>query len=341
MKIFPFIMLSVAFAFFGWLVFVIGLSGLFKQHDAESFPHVQGEVLSSQVMTTTGSKGRINYHPSIRYRYTVDGQEYTGWHYRYDGHPTDYDSARSIMSAHPVGSAIDVYYRPQSPEDSLLSPGVDTSDVGLFFFMAGLMVFLLWPIARAGRDADWPWTGPVVAGRAKVITEMMTVRVRLPRFQPLSVGLITTAILCVVSAGLSLFAFPSISPWVVWECSLVVVLLGGGGVYAWQFLNLRSGRQDLVIDEGARTVQFPITYDRREQTPVPFSQIRSVLLNRVRHQTKSGVYYTYLVVLDMTDNSEQKLIDLKQARAESLASWLREKLGLPATGSVSDDENLY
>ena len=193
MKIFPLILLAAVAGFFGWFVVVFSLSNLLKQHEAESFPHVQGEVLSSQVTTTRGSKGHINYHPSIRYRYNVDGQEYTGWRYRYDGHPTDSDSANEIVSAHPAGSAIDVYYRPGYPEDCLLCPGVDQPDAGMFFFFAAIIMFFLWLIiAKGGKEIIWPWEGALVAGGVNIITEMMVVRVRLPRFQPLSMGLITS-----------------------------------------------------------------------------------------------------------------------------------------------------
>jgi hypothetical protein len=337
MKIFPLILLAAVAGFFGWFVVVFSLSALLKQHEAESFPHVQGEVLSSQVTTTRGSKGHINYHPSIRYRYDMDGQEYTGWRYRYDGHPTDSDSANEIVSAHPAGSAIDVYYRPGYPEDCLLCPGVDQPDVGMFFFLAAIIMFFLWLIiAKGGKEIIWPWEGTLVAGGVNIITEMMVVRVRLPRYQPLSMGLITMVILCAVAAGLALFAFPSISPWTVWQCSITGILLGGAAVYGWQFLNIRSGKQDLVIDEGARTIQLPLTYGRREQNPISFSQVRSVVIDKVRHQTKNGVYYTYMVALDMTDNSEQKLIDLNQTRAGSLASWLKGKFGFTGEPLVLD-----
>lgn len=91
-----------------------------------------------------------------------------------------------------------------------------------------------------------------------------------------------------------------------------------------------------MIDEGARTVLLPLTYGRREQSPISFSQVRSVVIDKVRHQTKNGVYYTYMVALDMTDNSEQKLIDLNQTRAASLASWLKAKFGFTGEPLVLD-----
>jgi uncharacterized membrane protein len=40
-----------------------------RQHEAESFSVVRGEILSSEVTTYTGSKGHIYYHASFGYRY--------------------------------------------------------------------------------------------------------------------------------------------------------------------------------------------------------------------------------------------------------------------------------
>jgi hypothetical protein len=336
MKIFTFILLAVITLFAGWFLIVRGLLTLLNQHDAESFPHVQGQVLSSQVTITHGSKGRVYYHPSIHYMYNVDGRVYSAWRYRYDGRPTDSESANAIVEEHPAGSSLEVYYRPQNPADALLSPGVESGDVGLFFFVATLVAFLLWATTNSGREIDWPWTSPLVAGGMMVTTEMMVVRVRLPRFQPLSVALLTTTVLCVLAAMLSLFAFATASPWTVWRWSIAVVFLSGGIVYLWQFINVYFGKQDLVIDEGARTIQLPLTYGRREQISMSFLKVRSVVLNKVQHQRKNGVYYTYLVTLEMMDNTEQKLIDLNQARAESLAAWLKAKFGFIGETQVLD-----
>jgi hypothetical protein len=58
------------------------------------------------------------------------------------------------------------------------------------------------------------------------------------------------------------------------------------------------------------------------------------VLNKVRHQSKSGAYYTYIVTLEMKDGILESLINLNEARAESLAAWLNEKFGLNAIAPV-------
>jgi len=120
---------------------------------------------------------------------------------------------------------------------------------------------------------------------------------------------------------------------------LTIILLGGAAAYGWQYRNVHSGKQDLVINFAARTVQLPLTYKRRELMTLPFADIRQVVLNKVRHQSKGGAYYTYIVTLEMKDGILQSLVNLNEARAESLAAWLNEKFGLNASAPVLNPED--
>jgi len=314
-------------AWFSWKGDGHFLQILLRQHEAESFPHVQGEILSGKVGTYTTRKGRIYYHASFNYRYVVNGQSVQGWRYRYDGHPDDEAAVKAIVDAHPRGSTVEVYYNPKDPLDAVLSPAVDAEDVILPLILSALSLFLLWPLV--GMVGALRWGGPQVAGGVKMVTEIPVTRLRMPRFQPLPVAILTMAALYLVAAGAVAYVFPLTPPWAAWQWSLAGVLSAGAAVYLWRFWKAHSGREDLVIDDGARTVQLPLNYKRRGRAPVPFSEIRAVVLNKVRHQRKYGYYYSYMVTLELQDESQQKLIDLGQERAESLAAWLREKLGLP------------
>jgi len=319
------ILMVGAIAWFTWMVDIQGGKVLLRQHSSESFPHVEGVVSSSEVTTTRGSKGRIFYHPYIVYRYSVDGTDYRGHRYRYDGHPSDEDSVNAIVEAHPGGSAIDVYYNPQDPNDAVLSATVDAEDVDHLFMFTPMILVFLWAFIRGIRQLD-SRESPV-AGGVKIITEMMVTRARLPRFLPVLIGLLAAAILS-LTAGLLMATGVLHPPWEAGEWSLPVVMLGGAIVYAWWYQKVHSGQQDLVINEGARTFQLPLTYKRREQTPKPFSQVQSVVLNEVRHSSRGGSYYTYMVALKLEDGSQEKLIELGQNRAESFADWLTGKLGV-------------
>ncbi|HTV40827.1 MAG TPA: DUF3592 domain-containing protein [Candidatus Sulfotelmatobacter sp.] len=325
MRILTYILLTAMLTAMVWIIDVPALHVLLLQHRAESFPHVQGTVLYSQVTKTIGSKGHVQYHPLIGYRYTVGDQDYRWACYRYDGHCYPSGSAWQIVESHPPGSTVDVYYNPKNPADALLSPTVDKPDVAIIFFGNALILVLVAVVWTTFSRAS---IACKMAGGVRIITEMMVTRLRLPRYQPSSIALLATAILSLLAAAAIAFGLLS-PPWIAGEWLLPIVLIGGAAVYAWQYMDVQSGKRDLVIDESSRTVQLPLTFGRREQTPVSFSQIRAVLSNKVRHRTKNGVYYTYMVTLEMTDSTQQKLIDLSLKRAQSLTIWLVEKFGVP------------
>ena len=161
-------------------------------------------------------------------------------------------------------------------------------------------------------------------GGVKLITDRSISRVRLPRYQPVTVGSIALVSLVLVAAPIAAF----VPQWpLIWLFACVV--LGTGLVYGWQFARVHSGMQDLVIDESVQTVQLPRTYRRREQPTLAFSAIKAVVLDKVTNHTKGGgVYYTFVVVLEMTDGTLQRLGELNEVKAGELASWLNGKFRL-------------
>jgi hypothetical protein len=336
MKNISLILLGAIFVFTFWLFDVHGVEVLWRQHQAGSFPSAQGRVLSSRVTITHGSKGSINYHVSISYRYVVEGQAYVGGRYRYDGHPGNQNLVNAIVSEHPAGSAVEVFYNPQDPGDSVLSAGEDAEDVYILFLTTPICLLFLGMLANAAQEINW--SGPRVAGGVKVISEMMVTRVRLPRIQPSVPGLAALVGFSVLAGILMASGALSGPPLVVGGWLLPGVLLGGAMAYGWQCRKVHSGQQDLVIDEGARTIQLPLTYKRRTQTPVSFAEIQAVALKKVRHQRRGGAYYTFLVTLELKDGSIENLTNMNQTRAEAFAAWLQEKFGLTGVAPVLNPE---
>ncbi len=327
--IFGFVLFAVVLAGFVWLVDIRGIQTLMRQHRAESFPETEGQILGSKVVSRTGSKGRVYYHPSFVYTYEINDQRYRGWRYRYDGYPSDNLLVGQIVHAHPVGSTVKVYYNPTDPADACLSPMVVAQDVSMLFLFMPLTVMFLFLCAKAGAEINWPGLGKPVAGRVKIIRERMKTHVRLPRYPPSLLGGITAGALSLI-AGLVIQLERGIAPIPASMLALGFIFVGGAAVYVGQYLRLATGRQDLIIDEGAQTFELPLTYKRRERRPLPFSEIKAVALEKVAHRGRYGVTYTYAPTLQMRDGSSEQLTDLSQNRAESFAAWLREKFGVPA-----------
>ena len=160
------------------------------------------------------------------------------------------------------------------------------------------------------------------------MSDMLTTRARLPRYQPLSLALVTAAGLSILAA--IVIELAEIPPVTASWCALLVLLLASGAVFLWQQQKITSGIQDLVINHGSHTVELPLTYKRRARLPLPFASIKAVALKKVAHQRRSGISYTYAPTLQLRDGSSECLTDLNKRRAEAFAKWLREKLNLPA-----------
>lgn len=338
-QIFAFLFFALLFAALAWFVDVRFSRMLALQYQAQSFPGTQGRILSGKVVQYTGSKGRIYYRASFSYRYQVNGQTYEGRRYRYDGHPSfsSEDEANQMMLAHPPGSDVQVYYNPNDPADAVLSPSIDAQDVSLVFLFAPMNLLFLSLLVKMGRQINWTGRPVPVAGGVRIIAERMTTRVRLPCYQPLSLALWTAGILSIV-AGITINPVgKNYTPLSAGLFMLTGIVVIGAAVYGYFRWRVESGRQDLVIDEGARMIELPLTYKRRERRPLAFNDVAAVSLEKIEHRRRSGVSYTYAPTLQLRDGTPQRLTDLSEDRAESFAAWLREKLGVPASTISSGD----
>jgi len=109
---------------------------------------------------------------------------------------------------------------------------------------------------------------------------------------------------------------------------LWTLIIGVGGCLI-QGLILWSGSQDLIIKPVERTIELPLTFKRWKRMIVPFSDITSVSLEKVRRSSRYGTVYTYASDLHIRQHAAQRLVDMKnEKRAESFVAWLRLQLGL-------------
>jgi hypothetical protein len=325
--IFAFILFCFFFAGFG-LFYLFSIQVLMRQYRAQSFPETNGRILGAEVIEQRGSKGSVSYHPEFSYTYEVNGRSYQGQRYRYGSGRSNRATVVQIVNAHPVDSAVKVYYDPDNPADACLSPMVMAQDVSFLFLFMPIILMFLGQMLKHGREINWPGRSEPVAGGVKILAEMMTTRVRLPRYRPAALSLITAGSLSLLASGAIQFVF-KFSPVPAGWGSLLIVLAAAASVYLWQCQRLATGIQDLVIDQGARTVELPLTYKRRERRRLPFISIRAVTLEPVAHRGRYGVTYTYAPTLQMSDGSAERLTDLSEIRAESFAVWLRHKLEVP------------
>ncbi len=94
-----------------------------------NWPHVMGEMLEARARARneTGDQRGTPTHDwftEVRYRYTVNGQTYTGTRLRAFGlNHMDEASALHELAPFPKGQPVKVYYDPAKPSSSVLIPG--------------------------------------------------------------------------------------------------------------------------------------------------------------------------------------------------------------------------
>lgn len=136
---------------FGLWVFLGAGYGLLMGAASLVWPQVDGVVTYSQIPRSY----RTTEPPDVRYKFTVDGREHTGNHWRYlfvVGRSVNLKSTYEMatLASYPVGQPVKVYVSPWSASDSVLEPGIAIDNV--FWTLAGAVIVLYvvapWPRER-------------------------------------------------------------------------------------------------------------------------------------------------------------------------------------------------
>ena len=122
---------------FGWLG-VHMFRAAYEAHSAQAWPTVNGTVVKSGWRRHAG-KG-CQFSLDLRYSYSVSGVAYAGTNYRFGGECGE--SVMQIAAAHPVGTDVLVHYKPEVPEQSVISAGDLSGNTKLGLALAPVMVVL-------------------------------------------------------------------------------------------------------------------------------------------------------------------------------------------------------
>ncbi|MCB0323511.1 MAG: DUF3592 domain-containing protein [Bdellovibrionales bacterium] len=137
-----------------------GFGGYFIYLGGEvgSWPVTEGEVVTTRIRTelevsggttvTKAARDRLRQHyPSITYRWTVDGESYTGSRYRLGATHEKFDTRAEAQAAarrFTPGTKVPVYYDPNSPSQAVLDPSATFVIyvpllIGLLFLVTGAL----------------------------------------------------------------------------------------------------------------------------------------------------------------------------------------------------------
>ena len=138
---FPFLLVLI-----GVIAVIYGGVNLRKAMRSKGWPGAKGRILSSEVRAVQWSRG-IEYRPQIHYVYFVDNDSYTSSRISFSdfdyANNTRQDVAQKVVSRYPVGAAVDVYYDPGDPGNSVLENGVKMAVfvpiiLGIVFSLVGV-----------------------------------------------------------------------------------------------------------------------------------------------------------------------------------------------------------
>jgi hypothetical protein len=152
-----FMVFGLVFVAFGMIfVYFFLLRPILAARAAADWPTTRGTVLASEVESSRSSEGGTTYRPSILYEYEVDGHLFEADQYDPRGSISTSDriGARAIVSEHPVGKKVDVYYNPNNPGKAMPSRELELGfQWFVLIFPAGglFFAFLGWFIGRRAR----------------------------------------------------------------------------------------------------------------------------------------------------------------------------------------------
>ena len=113
--------------------FSIVIAGIKQGYESQSWPTVEGRVLSSEIevsksTTRDRATGRdrltTSYHGRVCYEYVVSGQTFASDCISYKTRGGSPEQAYMVIAAYPVGSTVTVHYNPAKPAESVLETGV-------------------------------------------------------------------------------------------------------------------------------------------------------------------------------------------------------------------------
>jgi hypothetical protein len=309
----------------------IMLRDVVGQIRSEKFPTTPGEVLRSEVTTSSSRKGK-SYKAVIRYRYVVEDHPYESTRLRFGQFSSsDRKGAYALVAQYKAGTRVMVHVNPRNPTEALLQPGLEGIDLFLPMFVTPFNVVMigLWTVPALWIRGKWFRRA---AGGVKIIQDGPRLRIPLPKTTPLTVGMLCLGGLsfaAIFVVGFSTRMNPSLPAMeLAWSCVVGISVFFAGR----RWLRIRSGAEDLVVEELSRTLILPMTFDRKESLTVAFSDLHGIGVRAVPHRgRRGGTYETFAPVVELRGKSPEgeRLADWpNRQQAEDFAAWLRERTGV-------------
>ena len=296
---------------------------------SQGFHETEGMIKRSEVVVQHGSGRRKTSHSfHVLYSYVVGDREYEGDRVRYGAWGTGTATgAKAAALEHPVGSHTKVYYDPANPSDAVLFRGIEGDTLLPFIFLIPFNVIAVLLIGIPSTTFVRYLRKPT-AGGIRIFQEGTKIRARLVTVPPIVVGLTALGASGFISMLIIGFGFGYLDSVAEMTTVGIVNLLVALGFYCWRLMKIRSGKEDLVIDESTMIASLPQTYGRKHPEQIVIKQIIAVSVverTRTRHKEQMRLYE-----VKFTGANNPKISEFGSSlQAESFAKWLAQRLSLP------------
>lgn len=324
---------TITLIFDGWLGY-----SLINQLRARSFARVTGYITHSEI-TTHHSDDGVTHGVDIRYHYEVNGQSFEGNRFRYgEGSSSDSGWARRAAGIYQVGAEVPVYYNKSNPSESVLSPGVDGSNLMMVLFMTPFnsVMFIFWLGGMGMLRAKFSQSPN---GGFKYSEEGQILRVRLPRFPASIIFLVTTGFVgfasifpVAIRGGGFHPSIPTVST------GLIIVFSSGLLMFLRQYWVNHSESSYLVIDNARQMVELPRTFGRKTKLQIPLSDIVDLQVDIAINPGEDGSTFPYNPTLSWKNSEfgQGKLAELyTHSSAWQFVDWLSPRLRIGGTAPKS------
>lgn len=112
----------------GLVLMMLGFYLAYFSFSTASWPTTEAQIIESRVVQVPVKNG-TNYRPLIKYRYVVNGVEYSGDSIRFINFGYDDEKeARQVVERYPVGQKVELRFQSSNPKMSVLDAGLHQSD---------------------------------------------------------------------------------------------------------------------------------------------------------------------------------------------------------------------
>lgn len=306
------------------LFLVLVVHGIVKQLEATSFARTDGIVDKVEETISRGSKS-TTYGVKIVYHYTVNGQRYSGDKLRFGQSSSSHKWAQGMVQRFAAGTHPPVYYNPADPAEAVLIPGIQGEDLFLALFLTpfALIMLAIWAALAMSFRRTKGFLG------LQVLEELNVTRIRPSAWIALGAAAAAMGLSAFVSIFVVAFLFGGFDPSLsvaggAWTVVLSAAVLTG----AWKFSRIRSGAEDVVLDDAGKWLTAP------KAVRVPYASIGGVhVITKVTTTSKGGTTRTYEVWIHYTQDGKAKRLKLEKwseqaEEARRFAAWLGLQLGV-------------